>query len=160
MQLFTVSRLRHTLHFLLAHTAASLISLGIFLIPLLAPYTAYAAYINWNNIFPYLKPYIGGLGFSIWLLAIIPALAIHKIIRMAGLYHKQDYLLIGSATGLALSFPVLKLMGPDVVNTIVTPVITPGWLLANQVLYALAWTLSGAAFGLCYYYLHSEKYSR
>ncbi len=158
MQLFTASRLRHTVHFLLAHTLASAISLGIFLIPLLAPYAAYINYIDWSEIQPYLKPYAVGLGVSIWFLAIIPALVIHKIIRMARLYYRQDYLLIGAAAGLALSLPVLKIMGPAVVNIAVTPVITPAWLLANQVFYAIAWALSGAVFGLCYYYLHSERY--
>ncbi|RYG60156.1 MAG: hypothetical protein EON60_08115 [Alphaproteobacteria bacterium] len=158
MQLFTASRLRHTMHFLLAHTLASAISLGIFLIPLLAPYAAYVSYINWTEISPYLKPYAVGLGVSIWFLAIIPALIVHKVIRMARLYNKQDYILIGAAAGLALSLPVLKLMGTDIINTAVTPVITPAWLLANQVFYAVAWAFSGAAFGFCYYFLHSERY--
>lgn len=153
-----MSRLNHIIRFLAAHTAASLIALGIFLIPLLAPYTPFATQINWHLIFPYLKPFILGLGVSIWLLAILPAIGIHKIIRLAGLYNRQDYVLIGLAAGLALAMPVLKFMGADVVNTDVTPVITPGWLLANQVIYAIAWALSGAAFGLCYYYLHNERY--
>lgn len=158
MQLFTASRLRHTVHFLLAHSLAAAISLLIFLIPLLAPYAAYVNYINWNEMVPYLKPYALGLGVSIWFLAIIPALIVHKIIRMARLYNKQDYLLIGAAAGLALSLPVLKILGPAVVNTAITPVVTPTLLLFNQVFYALAWALSGATFGLCYYYLHSERY--
>jgi hypothetical protein len=159
MNLFTVSRLRHTLHFLAAHSLASAITLGIFLIPLLAPYTAYAGYIDWHAMFPYLRPYAIGLGVSIWIIAIIPALLIHKLIRLAGLNNKQDYLLIGAATGLAISLPVLTLMGTSVVNTDVTPLITPGWLLINRLIYALSWTLSGATFGLCYYHLHSERYS-
>lgn len=159
MRLFTISRLKHTLHFLAAHTIASALALGIFLIPMLAPYLPYASGLNWSAIFPYFKPFALGLGASIWLLAIIPALFVHKLIRLAGLYNKQDYTLIGFATGLALSLPVLKLMGPDVVNTTITPLVTPGWLLANQIIYAAAWAFSGAAFGICYYYMHSERYS-
>ena len=154
-----MSRLNHTLHFAAAHTIASALTLAIFMVPLLLPYTPYAAYMDWQAIFPYLKPYALGLGVSIWLLAIIPALLIHKIIRMAGLHNRQDYILIGFATGLAISLPVLKIMGPAVVNTVVTPVVTHGWMLANQIVYAVAWALSGAAFGFCYYYLHSERYS-
>ena len=159
MQLFTVSRLKHTLHFLAAHTVASALSLGIFLIPLLAPYTPYAGSLNWSAIFPYFKPFALGLGASIWLLALVPALVVHKLIRLFGLYNRQDYTLIGFAAGLALALPVLKLMGPGVVNTDITPLVTPGWLLANQLIYAAAWAFSGAAFGLCYYHLHSERYT-
>lgn len=154
-----MSRLNHTLHFAAAHTVASALTLAIFMVPLLLPYTPYAAYMNWHAIFPYLKPYALGLGISIWLLAIIPALLIHKLIRLAGLYGKADYTLIGMAAALAISLPVLKLMGTNVVNTDITPLVTPGWLLANQIVYAIAWALSGAAFGLCYYFLHSERYT-
>lgn len=154
-----MSRATHTVHFLLAHTLASCLTLAIFMVPLLAPYTPYAAYINWHAVFPYLKPFVLGLGVSIWILSIAPALIIHKLIRLAGLYNRQDYTLIGLATGLAISLPVLKMMGTTVVNTDVTPFITPGWLLANQIIYALAWAFSGAAFGLCYFYLHREPYS-
>lgn len=157
--MLTLSRLNHTLHFLAAHTIASVLSLGIFLIPMLAPYLPYATGINWQTVFPYFKPFALGLGASIWILAIIPALAVHKLIRLAGLHNRQDFTLIGLATGLALSLPVLKLMGLSVVNTTVTPYVTPGWLLANQTVYAMAWAASGAVFGLCYYYLHSETYS-
>lgn len=146
------------LRFLAAHTLASLLSLGIFMVPLLLPYTPYATYINWHAIFPYLKPFAIGLGVSIWLLAALPVLAIHALIRMAGLHHRQDYILIGATAGLALSMPVLKLMGTSVVNTDITPLITPGWLLANQIVYALAWTFSGAAFGFSYHLLHSESH--
>lgn len=150
--------MNHAIRFLAAHTAASVLALGIFLIPMLAPYTPYAAHINWQEIFPYFKPFALGLFISIWLLAALPALAIHKLIRTARLYNKQDYILIGGAAALAMSLPVLKFMGPDIVNTQITPLVTPGWLLANQIIYAIAWALSGAAFGMCYYYLHSERY--
>lgn len=155
-----MSRLKHTLHFLAAHTLGSALSLAIFLAVMLLPFVPYAAALNWHALAPSFKPFALGLGVSIWLLAALPALAIHKLIRLAGLYNKQDYTLIGAATGIALSLPVLKFMGAAVVNTDVTPLVTPGWLLANQALYILAWALSGAAFGLCYYHFHSERYTR
>jgi hypothetical protein len=158
MQILTPSRLRHTFHFLLAHTIASLLALCIFFVPLLAPYTPYAEYINWAEIFPYFKPFAGGLFVSIWLLAIIPALAIHKVIRLARLYGRTDHILIGAAAGLAISLPVLKFMGMNVIDTNLTPDPSNFVVLIHQVIYALAWCFSGAAFGLCYYYLHSENY--
>ncbi|PZP38611.1 MAG: hypothetical protein DI585_06885 [Pseudomonas fluorescens] len=153
-----MTRVHHAVRFTLAHTLASLLATAIFVACMLIPYTPYAAWMDWSNLIGPMKPYAIGLAVSIWLIAALPAIAVHKLIRIAGLKNRQDYVLIGMAAGLAMAFPVLKIMGVDVVNTIVSPVITPARVLLNQMMYAIGWGLAGAAFGLCYYWLHSERY--
>ena len=145
------------LRFLFAHTVGSGVTLLIFLIPMFAPYAPVAAYMRWQPLLPQMLPVFVGLGVAIWLMTVPLTLLINYVLRCTRLVTRQDYLLVGFAVGLLLSIPFVRVMGINVVDTLATPIVTPAWLLINQMLYVTAWALSGAVYGLSYYYFHSER---
>ncbi len=143
--------------FLVAHSLASLAALLIFMIPLFAPYVPVAAYMRWQPLLPQMLPMFVGLGIAIWVMTIPVAVGINYLLRGTRLVTQQDYAIVGFTVGLVLSIPFVNVMGMNVVDTTATPVVTPSWLLINQMLYVLAWAVSGLVFGLSYYYFHSER---
>ncbi len=143
--------------FMVAHSLGSFATLLIFLIPMFAAYAPVATYMRWQPLLPHMLPMFIGLGIAIWVMTIPLVVGINYLLRRMRLVTHQDYLLIGLAVGILLSIPFVKAMGMNVVDTVATPVVTPTWLLINQMLYVMAWGLSGAVFGICYYYFHSER---
>lgn len=143
--------------FMVAHSLGSLAALLLFLIPMFTPYAPVATYMRWSYLLPQMLPMFAGLGIAIWILTIPLAVGMNYVLRRTRLVTQQDYLFVGFTLGLLLSVPFVRVMGMNVVDTLATPVVTPGWLLVNQMLYVLAWALSGAVYGLSYYYFHSER---
>lgn len=143
--------------FLVAHSLGSFAALLIFLIPMFAPYAPVATYMRWQPLLPHMLPMFAGLGIAIWIMTIPLTVGINYILRRMRLVTQQDYLLIGFAVGLILSIPFVKVMGMNVVDPIATPVVTTTWLFINRMLYVMAWALSGAVYGISYYYFHSER---
>lgn len=139
--------------FLVAHTLGSVAALLIFLFPMFAPYAPVALYMRWS----YLLPMFAGLGIAIWVLTIPVVVGVNYLLRRTRLVTQQDYVIVGFTVGLLLALPFVKVMGLNVVDTTATPVVTHSWLLINQMIYVLAWALSGMVYGVSYYYFHSER---
>jgi hypothetical protein len=143
--------------FLVAHTVGSLAALLIFLIPMFAPYAPVALYMRWQPLLPHMLPMFAGLGIAIWVLTLPLVVGINYVLRCTRLVTQQDYVIVGFTVGLLLSIPFVNVMGMNVVDTAATPVVTQSWLLMNQMLYVMAWAVSGVVYGVSYYYFHSER---
>lgn len=145
--------------FILAHTLASAVATVIFALSYISPYAGYFADLNWPALMPSIRPFVLGLFVSTWLLALLPGWLLHKILHTTRFNTRSDYAVIGFTVGLLMSVPVIGHMSTtQLLGGIQPAFLTPGLkMILQQVIWVLAWALSGTAFGIAYWYVLSPN---